>query len=49
MNRNGESFRGLGCGFSHDADYVGSLNILSRFTGEPVVPRSVKPERVFVE
>lgn len=48
LNREGESFRCLGCGFSHDADYVGSLNVLSRFTGEPVVPRSVKPELVFV-
>lgn len=49
LNREGESFRCLGCGFSHDADYAGSLNILSRFTGEPIVPRSVKPELVFVE
>ncbi len=32
-NRVGEDFRCLGCGYSEHADIVGSLNILTRFTG----------------
>lgn len=47
-NRDGEVFSCLACGFTHDADYVGSLNILSRFSGEPIVPQAIKPKLVFV-
>ena len=42
-NRNGEQFRCLRCNYTADADFVGSLNILSRANGnwrEPVVPVS---------
>jgi IS605 OrfB family transposase len=44
LNRHGGWFRCRRCGFSHDADYVGALNILSRFTGEPIVPQMIKPQ-----
>jgi transposase len=44
LNRQGERFQCRRCGFSHDADYVGALNILCRFTGEPIVPQAVKPQ-----
>jgi len=44
LNRQGERFTCRRCGFSHDADYVGALNILSRFTGEPIVPQAIKPQ-----
>jgi IS605 OrfB family transposase len=30
-NRNGEKFKCQSCGFSEDADYVGALNILSKY------------------
>ncbi|MCP4350780.1 MAG: transposase, partial [Desulfobacterales bacterium] len=30
-NRNGEEFECLKCGYSEQADFVGSLNILHRF------------------
>jgi len=43
MNRTGERFACAACGFSHDADYVGALNILSRFTGQPIVAQDIKP------
>jgi putative transposase len=33
-NRREEEFRCKKCGFAEDADYVGSLNIFARFTGE---------------
>jgi len=44
LNRQGEWFKCRRCGFEHDADYVGALNILSRFTGEPIVPQVIKPQ-----
>jgi len=44
LNRQGERFTCRQCGLSHDADYVGALNILSRFTGEPIVPQMIKPQ-----
>lgn len=34
LNRKGEKFKCLQCGYSGDADYVGAINILSRFAGE---------------
>ena len=33
-NRKGENFKCLKCGFSEQADYVGSLNIRDRFLTE---------------
>ena len=42
-NRNGEQFRCLRCNYTADADFIGSLNILSRANGnwrEPMVPVS---------
>jgi len=39
LNRRGELFKCTQCSFSEDADYVGALNILRRFTGEPTVPQ----------
>jgi transposase len=47
LNRQGEQFKCRRCGFEHDADYVGALNILSRFTGEPIVPQMIKPLECF--
>jgi len=44
LNRRGERFQCRRCGLEHDADYVGALNILSRFTGEPIVPQVIKPQ-----
>jgi len=38
LNRDKEQFFCQKCNFSHDADYVGAINIFSRFTGEPIVP-----------
>jgi len=37
LNRKGELFKCQLCQFSADADYVGSLNILQRFTHQPTV------------
>jgi IS605 OrfB family transposase len=39
LNRQRERFRCRRCGYADDADYVGALNILWRFTGEPIVPQ----------
>lgn len=39
LNRNKEMFRCLQCKYEEDADYVGALNILERFTEEPIVPQ----------
>jgi transposase len=47
LNRQGERFKCRRCGFEHDADYVGALNLLSRFTGEPIVPQVIKPLECF--
>jgi IS605 OrfB family transposase len=38
LNRKDEVFKCIKCDFSEDADYVGAINILSRFTQEPIVP-----------
>lgn len=37
-NRKGERFQCVRCSYSADADYVGAVNILRRFSGEPIVP-----------
>jgi IS605 OrfB family transposase len=42
LNRQGERFKCRRCGFSHDADYVGALNILSRFSQQPIVADAIK-------
>lgn len=47
-NRNSEIFECLHCHFRHDADYVGSLNVLSRFTQEHIVPEMIKLELEYV-
>jgi len=39
LNRTGEWFECRQCGYADDADYVGALNILARFTGEFTVPQ----------
>lgn len=43
-NRNGEKFKCKSCGFEEDADYVGALNILSKFllSQERSVPEDQK-------
>ncbi|MEM4311322.1 MAG: transposase [Nitrososphaerales archaeon] len=46
MNRNGEYFKCLGCGYEGDADIVGARNVLLRFTREPIVPLPAKPHPV---
>lgn len=42
LNRKGEKFKCLKCSFQQDADYVGALNLLSRFTEEFIVPQVTK-------
>jgi transposase len=47
LNRRGEIFKCISCGFTADADYVGAVNILRRFLSttipeEPKVPLSAK-------
>jgi len=37
-NRSGEMFKCKKCGFTGDADYLASLNILDRFVQESIVP-----------
>lgn len=39
LSRKGELFKCTQCDFTEDADYVGALNILYRFTGELIVPQ----------
>ena len=38
-NRSNEKFSCVRCGYSADADFVGSVNILNRATGERMVPQ----------
>lgn len=45
-NRSGEMFRCKKCGFAGDADYLASLNILDRFTQEPIVPVAKRKNRI---
>jgi len=47
LNRRGEIFKCIGCGFTADADYVGAVNILRRFLSmtvpeAPIVPLPVQ-------
>jgi transposase len=37
LNRCGEVFKCIGCGFTADADYVGAVNILRSFLS-PTIP-----------
>lgn len=37
LNRQDEAFRCVYCGFTADADYVGAVNVRSRFTEPPIV------------
>lgn len=43
LNRNGEHFKCLQCGYEGDADIVGAMNVLLRFTREFEVPLPAKP------
>ena len=44
-NRSGEMFKCKKCGFTGDADYLASLNILDRFTQESIVPVASRGHR----
>jgi len=44
LNRQGEVFQCRRCGLRHDADYVGALNILSRFSQQPIVADAIRPQ-----
>ncbi len=46
MNRNGEHFKCLRCGYEEDADIVGARNVLMRLTRELIVPLPAKPRPV---
>ncbi len=46
LNRNGEHFKCLRCGYEEDADVVGARNVLLRFTRELIVPLPAKPRPV---
>ncbi len=46
MNRKGEHFKCLRCGYEGDADIVGARNVLMRFTRELIVPLPAKPHSV---
>jgi len=46
MNRNGEHFKCLQCGYEADADVVGARNVLLRFTRELIVPLPAKSHPV---
>ncbi|MCS7277891.1 MAG: transposase, partial [Aquificaceae bacterium] len=43
LNRNGDVFKCLRCGYQEDADVVGAKNVLRRFIEEPIVPLPAKP------
>jgi putative transposase len=39
LNRRDQAFECVHCGFADDADYVGALNVRSRFAEPPIVAR----------
>ena len=53
LNRDKEKFKCVKCGYKQDADYVGALNILSKFNEESsfksdIVPHSTKKNKCYV-
>lgn len=48
LNRNGEHFKCLRCGYENDADVVGAKNVLRRFIEESIVSLLAKPQQEYL-